>query len=156
MSAPATAPPLDGRLNRALRSRRAICDACLDLVQEGVLQPSADQIADRAGVSRRSIFYHFSDLAALYDASDDWVPIYDKSSLPGFYMACATSGNQFKNAPLAGQFLRALVDAVEGVGAALIDELLLPSAPGLKAMLVELDRRQRKEKDPGLHFDVSR
>jgi sarcosine oxidase subunit beta len=52
-------------------------------------------------------------LAALYDASDDWVPIYDKSSLPGFYMACATSGNQFKNAPLAGQFLRALVDAAE-------------------------------------------
>ncbi len=55
-------------------------------------------------------------LAALYDASDDWVPIYDKSSLPGFYMACGTSGNQFKNAPLAGQFIRALVDAAgEGV-----------------------------------------
>ena len=43
-------------------------------------------------------------LAALYDASDDWVPIYDRSSLDGFYMACGTSGNQFKNAPLAGQF----------------------------------------------------
>ena len=52
-------------------------------------------------------------LAAMYDASDDWVPIYDKSSLPGFYMACATSGNQFKNAPLAGQFIRALVDAAD-------------------------------------------
>ena len=38
-------------------------------------------------------------LAALYDAPDDWVPIYDKSSLGGFYMACGTSGNQFKNAP---------------------------------------------------------
>ncbi|MGH9133481.1 MAG: NAD(P)/FAD-dependent oxidoreductase [Ilumatobacteraceae bacterium] len=50
-------------------------------------------------------------LAALYDASDDWVPIYDKSSLGGYYMACGTSGNQFKNAPLAGQFIRALVDA---------------------------------------------
>ena len=52
-------------------------------------------------------------LAALYDASDDWVPIYDRSSLPGFYMACGTSGNQFKNAPLAGQFIRALVDAAD-------------------------------------------
>ena len=59
---------VDGRLTRTMRSRLAICDACLDLVQEGVLQPSADQIADRAGVSRRSIFYHFTDLAALYDA----------------------------------------------------------------------------------------
>jgi AcrR family transcriptional regulator len=58
----------DGRQGRTLRSRRAICDACLDLVQEGVLQPSADQVADRAGLSRRSIFHHFGDLAALYDA----------------------------------------------------------------------------------------
>jgi len=50
-------------------------------------------------------------LAALYDVSDDWVPIYDKSDLPGFFMACGTSGNQFKNAPLAGQFLKAIIDA---------------------------------------------
>ncbi len=50
-------------------------------------------------------------LAALYDVSDDWVPIYDKSDLPGFYMACGTSGNQFKNAPLAGQFMKAIIDA---------------------------------------------
>lgn len=52
-------------------------------------------------------------LAALYDASDDWVPIYDRSSLDGFYMACGTSGNQFKNAPLAGQLIRSLVDAAD-------------------------------------------
>ena len=51
-----------------MRSRLAICEACLDLVQEGTLQPSADQIAERAGVSRRSVFNHFADLAELYDA----------------------------------------------------------------------------------------
>ena len=67
MSAPRSAEPIDGRQTRTLRSRRAICDACLDLVQEGVLQPSADQIAERAGVSRRSVFNHWTDLAALYD-----------------------------------------------------------------------------------------
>ena len=50
-------------------------------------------------------------LAALYDASDDWVPIYDRSSLHGFFMACGTSGNQFKNAPIAGRFMREIVDA---------------------------------------------
>lgn len=65
-SAPAEA--LDGRQGRTARSRLAICEACLDLVQEGVLQPSADQVAERAGVSRRSIFNHFADLAELYDA----------------------------------------------------------------------------------------
>jgi AcrR family transcriptional regulator len=58
----------DGRQSRAARSRLAICEACLDLVQEGVLQPSADQVAERAGLSRRSIFNHFADLAELYDA----------------------------------------------------------------------------------------
>jgi len=61
-------PTQDGRLTRTLRSRAAICDACLDLVQEGVLQPSADQIAARAGLSRRSVFNHFKDLSELYDA----------------------------------------------------------------------------------------
>ncbi len=59
---------VDGRQSRTARSRRAICDACLDLVGEGVLQPSADEVSKRAGVSRRSIFNHFSDLAELYDA----------------------------------------------------------------------------------------
>ncbi len=45
----------------------------------------------------------------LYDASTDWIPIYDKSALPGFYMACGSSGNQYKNAPIAGKMMAALV-----------------------------------------------
>jgi len=50
-------------------------------------------------------------LAALYDVAEDWVPIYDRTDLPGFFVACGTSGNQFKNAPLAGKFLAAIIDA---------------------------------------------
>ncbi len=50
----------------------------------------------------------------LYDASTDWIPIYDKSSLPGFYMACGSSGNQYKNAPIAGKMMTALVEYCEG------------------------------------------
>lgn len=52
-------------------------------------------------------------VVALYDVSDDWMPVYDKSALPGFYMAVGTSGNQFKNAPVAGKIMAALVDACE-------------------------------------------
>jgi sarcosine oxidase subunit beta len=52
-------------------------------------------------------------IAALYDVSDDWIPIYDRSSLPGFYMAVGTSGNQFKNAPLAGELMAELILACE-------------------------------------------
>lgn len=49
----------------------------------------------------------------LYDTSTDWIPIYDKSSLPGFYMACGTSGNQYKNAPIAGKLMASLVEYCE-------------------------------------------
>ena len=52
-------------------------------------------------------------IAALYDVSDDWIPIYDRSSLPGFYMAVGTSGNQFKNAPLVGELMAELILACE-------------------------------------------
>jgi sarcosine oxidase, subunit beta len=52
-------------------------------------------------------------VAALYDVSDDWIPIYDRSSLPGYYMAVGTSGNQFKNAPLAGVLMAELIEACE-------------------------------------------
>jgi len=67
----ATAEVLDGRQSRTARSKLAICEACLDLIQEGVLQPSADEVAKRAGLSRRSIFNHFADLSELYDAVVD-------------------------------------------------------------------------------------
>jgi len=50
----------------------------------------------------------------LYDVTEDWIPIYDKSSLPGFYMAAGTSGNQFKNAPVAGGLMAEIVEQVEG------------------------------------------
>ena len=49
----------------------------------------------------------------LYDASTDWIPIYDKTSVAGYYMACGTSGNQYKNAPIAGKMMAALVDYCE-------------------------------------------
>ena len=49
----------------------------------------------------------------LYDAADDWIPLYDSSDLPGFYMAVGTSGNQFKNAPVVGMMMNALIDYVE-------------------------------------------
>ena len=48
-------------------------------------------------------------IAALYDVSDDWIPIYDRAGLGGWYMAVGTSGNQFKNAPLVGALMAELI-----------------------------------------------
>ncbi|MCP4201276.1 MAG: FAD-binding oxidoreductase [bacterium] len=49
----------------------------------------------------------------LYDVSDDWIPVYDRSDLPGFYMAVGTSGNQFKNGPVVGKLMAELISRVE-------------------------------------------
>jgi sarcosine oxidase subunit beta len=49
----------------------------------------------------------------LYDVSDDWIPIYDRTDLDGFYLAIGTSGNQFKNAPVAALCMTELIKAVE-------------------------------------------
>ena len=54
-----------------------------------------------------------SGVVDLYDTTDDWIPIYDKSSLDGFYMAVGTSGNQYKNAPVVGVLMSELIQAVE-------------------------------------------
>jgi sarcosine oxidase subunit beta len=52
-------------------------------------------------------------VAGVYDVAQDWTPIYDRTELPGFYVAMGTSGNQFKNAPLVGRFLATLIEHIE-------------------------------------------
>jgi AcrR family transcriptional regulator len=59
-------PRRDGRTLRSERSRRAIVEAMLAWVGEGVLEPTAQQVADRAEVGIRSVFRHFADMDALY------------------------------------------------------------------------------------------
>ena len=49
----------------------------------------------------------------LYDVSDVWLPIYDPPDLDGFYVAIGSSGNQFKNATVAGYCMSELIDAIE-------------------------------------------
>ena len=60
----------DGRRARSERSRQAIIDAMLDLVKEGTLVPTAQQVSSRAGVGIRSVFRHFSDMESLYATMD--------------------------------------------------------------------------------------
>ena len=52
-------------------------------------------------------------IVGIYDVTDDWIPIYDRTDLDGFYVAIGTSGNQFKNAAIAGHCVAELVTAVE-------------------------------------------
>lgn len=40
--------------------------------------------------------------------------MYDRTQLPGYYVAIGTSGNQFKNAPVVGRFMAEIIHACEG------------------------------------------
>ena len=57
---------IDGRVQRGARTRTAIAEAMLTLLEEGVVRPTARDIAARAGVSLRSVFQHFDDMESLY------------------------------------------------------------------------------------------
>lgn len=63
----------DGRVRRSERSRAAMVQALFDLVGEGVLQPTAQQVAARARVGIRTVFRHFSDMDSLFAEIDDRV-----------------------------------------------------------------------------------
>jgi TetR/AcrR family transcriptional regulator of autoinduction and epiphytic fitness len=59
----------DGRVARGERTRRALAEALISLLEEGDPQPTAGRIAERAGVSLRIVFHHFEDLESiLYEA----------------------------------------------------------------------------------------
>jgi AcrR family transcriptional regulator len=61
-----SAVPEDGRRARRHRSRDLAVDAVLDLLNEGVSRPTAQQVAERSGVSLRSIFRIFDDVETLH------------------------------------------------------------------------------------------
>lgn len=56
---------------------------------------------------------HPVGVADLYDATDDWLPVYDRSDIDGYYLAIGTSGNQFKNAIVAGRLMTKLIEYCE-------------------------------------------
>jgi AcrR family transcriptional regulator len=62
---------LDGRHQRGQRTRTAIADALLDLLEAGELRPSSAQIAAQAGVTQRTLFNQFGDMDSLVVAVAD-------------------------------------------------------------------------------------
>lgn len=57
---------VDGRTLRRTRNRDAVIASLISLMQEGNLNPTVAQIADRAEVSHRSVFRYFEDLDDLF------------------------------------------------------------------------------------------
>src|SRR5690606_1757083 len=62
---PTPTPTTEARTERSRRTRAALLDAVVALIREGDHQPSAEAIAERAGVAPRSGLPHFESLEAL-------------------------------------------------------------------------------------------
>lgn len=56
----------DGRVARRERNRAAILGALGEILGEGNLEPTAEQVATRAGIQVRTLFRHFPDMASLH------------------------------------------------------------------------------------------
>lgn len=56
----------DGRRLRGQKNRRRIVEAMLELVREGNISPSAEDVSAKADVGLRTVFRHFKDMDSLY------------------------------------------------------------------------------------------
>lgn len=76
----------DGRTRRRERNVERVLDALIELAAEGRLDPSGEDIAERAGVSHRSLYRYFDDRTALQRAAIERVmekiaPLLDIASI---------------------------------------------------------------------------
>src|SRR3569833_953893 len=60
--------PEDGRRRRPKDSRDKMVAAMIELVREGAIMPSAEQVATRAQVGLRTVFRQYKDMETLYAA----------------------------------------------------------------------------------------
>ncbi|ETN92626.1 hypothetical protein U062_00502 [Gammaproteobacteria bacterium MOLA455] len=71
MTTPSIVIAPDGRRQRSERSKQAIIEAMLDMIGEGTLIPTAQQVSERAGVGIRSVFRHFEDMESIFVMADE-------------------------------------------------------------------------------------
>lgn len=62
---------VDGRRLRREQNREAVLDAMVELFEEGQLSPTTGEVAQRAGLSPRSLFRYFDDIDDLNRAAID-------------------------------------------------------------------------------------
>lgn len=62
--------PVDGRRARGQANRNKLVAAMVELVREGCIAPTAEQVAVRAQVALRTVFRHFDDMESLYREID--------------------------------------------------------------------------------------
>ena len=74
----------DGRRLRSLTSQNIIVDALLVLVKKGILEPTAQQIADEAGISIRTVFRQIEDMETLFSKMNEKIELSNQEMIDNF------------------------------------------------------------------------
>jgi TetR/AcrR family transcriptional regulator of autoinduction and epiphytic fitness len=122
---------VDGRRARRHRSHDLAVDALLDLLDEGEARPTAQQVAERSGVSLRSIFRIFDDVETLHSAAAA--------------RQLARHGHLFVEVPAEGTLeerVHQLVEVLDRLYATVgpVRRAALRAAPDSAALRTQLDR----------------
>jgi AcrR family transcriptional regulator len=134
---------VDGRTRRGARNRQAIIDALIDCYDDGVLRPSVQEVADRAGVSARSVHNHFDDFEALC------IEVADRQWERFAPLASYLDTERPVDARVRDlvEQRAAIFEGVTPVRRAAL--LMLPDSPAIAGKLAQLDRAFRRHIDRG-------
>ena len=101
---------VDGRRLRRAQNRQAVLDALVGLFEDGVYQPTTNEIAERAGISPRSLFRYFDDVDDLHRAA------IERSRLTAAPLAVMDIDADAPTAEKVAAFVEARVRLHEAVG----------------------------------------
>jgi TetR/AcrR family transcriptional regulator, regulator of autoinduction and epiphytic fitness len=133
----------DGRTRRGARNREAIIDALIACYHDGLLAPSVQEVADRAGVSARSVHNHFVDVEALRTevADRQWTHVAPLASYLDVEQPVEARVNELIEQRAA------IFEAVSPVRRAAL--LQLPESPAIASRLAQADRALRNQINRG-------
>jgi AcrR family transcriptional regulator len=134
---------VDGRTQRGTRNREAIIDALIGCYSDGLLAPSVQEVAERAGVSARSVHNHFVDVEALRTevADRQWMRVAPLASYLDVEQPVETRIEE-----LVAQRAAIFEDVAPVRRAALLQ---LPDSPAISARLARADRALRNQISAG-------
>lgn len=135
----ASSEPTDGRARRGVRNREAIIDALLACYHDGMLRPSAAEVAARAGVSARSVHNHFDDMESLVVE----VARRQQARFNPYMRALAPTGPVRERTEALVALRAALFEGVAPVRRAAL--LAVHESPAIAANLARADRALRRQ-----------
>jgi len=130
---------VDGRTQRSARNREAIIDALIGCYEDGILRPSVQQVAERAGVSARSVHNHFVDVEALQAevAQRQW------DRMTPHVVPIDTSATVLARVEVLVGQRATIYESITPVRRAAL--VLLPDSPVIASRLARADRFMRRQ-----------